>query len=238
MRRSLFILTVALGVLAAAPARPADGVDLLLTSRNVPLTGKLNMALAEKTVDKLIELDGISSDPIFLKINAHGDALEAAFVIVDTIRALKSPVIAVVQSRAYDAAAVIAVLCEKTWIYPNAVVMFAPIDKVSTELTPPKEPAKEFLEQFRAEVYGEVAAALGMKPEAFTEKVKDGWWLTAEQAIAAHVADGLVSSIAYQEIVVEQTEIKTTVTETEDREVPPAELPPAATPGAAAPQRH
>lgn len=220
MRRPVAVLALILLLLACAPARRADAVDLVLTSRSVPLTGKLTLAMAEKTIDKLIELDSISAEPIFLKINAHGDTVEAAFAIIDTIHALRSPVEAVVQSRAYDAAAILAVLCEKTWVYPNAVLMFGPVDKVSTEVAQPKDPDPAFLERFRGEIYGAVAKALGMKPEQYRETIKDGWWLTAEQAVAAKAADGIVEGLTFQEIFIEQTEIKTTVTTIEEKQLP------------------
>lgn len=237
MRRPVAVMAVVLALLACAPTRPAGAVDLVLTSRSVSLTGKLTLAMAEKTVDQLIELDRISADPIFLKINAHGDTVEAAFAIIDTIRALRSPVEAVVQSRAYDAAAIVAVLCEKTWVYRNSVIMFAPVDKVSTEVAPPKEPDKEFLERFRGDVYGAVATALGMKREAFTEKVKDGWWLTAEQAIGAKVADGVVDGLSFRELIIEQTEVKTTVTTVEEKQLPSARTAPSPDGEDAAPKK-
>lgn len=235
MTRPLVVMAITVGLLACAlPQQPAAAVDLVLTSRSVSLTGKLTLAMAEKTVDKLIELDSISADPIFLRINAHGDAVEAAFAIVDTMRALRSPVQAVVQSRAYDAAAIVAVLCEKTWVFPNSVLMFAPVDKVSTEVTAPKEPDKEFLERFRSDVYGAVADAIGMKRETFAERVTAGWWLTAEQSVEARVADGIVDGLTFRELFIEQTEIKTTVTTIEEKQLPPASGTPQPAPDGAA----
>jgi len=234
MTRPIAVAAVLAALLASALPQRAGAVDLVLTSRSVPLTGKLTLAMAEKTVDKLIELDAISADPIFLKINAHGDTVEAAFAIVDTIRALRSPVQAVVQSRAYDAAAILAVLCEKTWVFPNSVLMFAPVDKVSTEVTAPKEPDKEFLDRFRSDVYGAVADAIGMKREEFSQKATAGWWLDADQAIAARVADGVIEGLTYRELFIEQTEIKTTVTTIEEKQLPPAGAAPQPTPEGAA----
>lgn len=221
MKRSVLAVASLLAVLACAPAQRAGAVDLTLTNRSVSLTGKLTLAMVEKTAEKLIELDSISAEPIYLKINAEGDALEAAFALVDTVRAIRSPVVAVVQSRAYEAAAVLAVLCEKTYAYPNAVFLFTPVDKVSTELKPPKDPDEAFLHRFRADVYGTVAKAIGLAPGDYEAKIKDGWWLTAEEAVAAKVADGVVDGISFREIFLETTEVKTTVTTIEERQLPP-----------------
>lgn len=220
MTRSAFLLSVvaALGLLAGA--RAADGKVLQLTSRSVDLSGKLTLELAGKAADKIVELDSISGDPIFLRVNAFGDSVEAAFALVDTIASVRSPVHAVVQSRAYEMGAVVAVSCARTYVYPHAVLMLGPNDKVSTEMKPAKEPAPAFLEGYVKRLDATVAERIGMEPADYAARVKEGWWLTAEEAVKAHVADEIVESLAYRELFIETTEIKKTVTATEEKHFP------------------
>lgn len=212
---------VALLVLAScALPESARSEELPLTSRNVELTGKLTLDSARKVAGKLIELDSISNNTIYLLVDAHGDSVEAAFSLIDVIGSIASPVHAVVRSRAYDMAAVVAAFCQKVYIYPHAVLLLRAVSDVSTELKPPEKPSESFLKPFIEQMHSAIAKRLGMKRSKFEEKVKDGWWLTAEAAVKAGVADEIVSSITYREIIIEKTEIKKTVTTVEEKQIP------------------
>lgn len=206
------LLVLALLVTASPAAAKRKPTALAMTSRSVDLSGKVTIKLVQKTTKKLLELDAISHDPIFLTVNADGDSIEAALALVDTIRALASPVHAVVQSRAYDAAALVTVFCEKTWVYPHAVFLLRPIDAPSAEFKPPAKPPEAFMTAYRDLVYESVARSLDMKPKAYAEKVKEGWWLTAEEALEVGLADVRVDALSYRELFIEKTEIKKTVT--------------------------
>ena len=221
MKRALSSLLVLLFLLACGPPQAANAVDLQLTSRNVTLSGELSLAMVAKAADRLIELDTISPDPIYLKVNAHGDSVEAAFALVDTVRSLRSPVFAVVQSRAYDMGAVVALLCQKTYVYPHAVLYLRRVEKVSTEVKPPAEPDEAFVGRFTQSVHQAVADALGMPLKRYEERIKDGWWLTATEAVAEGLADAVVESIRFQPIYVEKTEIKRTETTVLQEELGP-----------------
>ena len=205
---------------ATAGPPPGAGADLQITSRNVALTGEIKLAKVEKTAAKLMELDGISHDPIFLKINAFGDNIEAAFALVDTIRAIRSPVHAVIESRAYDMGAVVALACARTYIYPNAVVMLRAVEKVSTEAKVAKEPDEVFLKKFAERTHRFIAESIGMPLARYEEKVQAGWWLTAHEAVKAGIADEVVGSLGFRELFIEKTEIKTTVTTIEEKQHP------------------
>jgi len=227
MKRMLFLVLV-LTVVACAHTRGVTASDLVFSARSVELSGALNLAAAQKAAARLLELDALGRDPILLRIDAHGDSVEAAFALIDVIRAIQSPVHAVVQSRAYDMAAAVALHCDRTLVFPHAVMLLRAVQTVSTEVKPPVEPDAEFLARFVRVIHGGMAQRLKLTREAYEARVAQGWWLLADDALQAGAADAVVAGMGFREIVIEETEVKTTVTTVEDRTQPPAELLPPA----------
>ncbi len=211
----------------ARPAPPAAGAQLTVTNRTVDLDGKIGLASVAKTVDRLLELDAMSSDPIFLKVNAYGESLEAALAMADAIRALASPVYAIVQSRAYEAAAVVALACRRVYVYPNAVILIRLFDKVSVDATSAQPPDDPFKNRYLDQVHGTLAARLGVSLDEFKKRTEKGWWLDARAAVDARAADGVVERMNFRELFVETTEVKRTITAT--RKAPPVAPPASAT---------
>jgi ATP-dependent Clp protease, protease subunit len=73
---------------------PAWLSETLHERRIVLLTGRLDDALATRAAAALMSLDAAGARPIELHVDSPDGALEAAFLLVDTVGALRSPVAA------------------------------------------------------------------------------------------------------------------------------------------------
>ncbi len=202
---------------------------LELTNRSVDLVGKVDTKEIRPVVQKLLELNAISTDPIFLRIDSFGGSVEAGYVLVDAIAALESPVYAVVEAKAYSMAAIIAVFCDRRYILPHATMMFHEASYGTMGEDPSIRSKMEFNSRYLDRMHREIARRIGMDEARYRERIRDGWWLMAEEAVAAGIMDEIVKELTYSEFFVESTEVKKTVTTIQRKEIEP-DFPPAESP--------
>lgn len=202
---------------------------LELTNRNVDLIGKVDTKNVRDAVQKILELDAISHDAIFLHIDSFGGSVEAGFVLVDAMAAVESPIYAVIESKAYSMAAIIAIFCDKRYILRHATMMFHEASYGTLGEDPSIRSKIEFNIRYLDRMHREIAGRIGMDLERYRTKIRDGWWLMAEEAQSAGIVDEVVDELTYTKLFVEKTEIKKTITRVHKREVDPA-LPPSPKP--------
>jgi hypothetical protein len=136
-----------------------------LTQRKVAVEGKLNVNAATKVADKLIAFDAQADAQITLMITATEGTAQGVQLVADTIRSLKSPVVAAVVTQVRGAGAAVATFADRVLVYPSAGFVF-------TELTyegvkkpkKPKKPEAEKPEKPEAEK-PEAKEAEAKKPE-------------------------------------------------------------------------
>lgn len=208
-------------------AGPARGLEL--TNRNVDLIGKVDTKVVRDAVQKLLELDDISHDPIFLHIDSFGGSVEAGFVLVDAITSIESPIYAVIESKAYSMAAIIAVFCDRRYILPHATMMFHEASYGTLGEDPTIRSKVEFNIRYLDRMHHEIAKRMGMDQKEYRQKIRDGWWLMADEALRAGIVDEVVEELTWSKLFTEKTEVKTTVTTIHKRQVEPElHQPPAA----------
>ncbi len=219
----------ALTALAVVLALAAPGHALELTSRSVMLDGEIKIENVRKAQEKLLELDDVSNEPIFLRINSAGGSVEAGFILIDTINAIRSPVYALVESKAYSMAAIITVFCAKRYILPHATLMFHEASYGTAGEDPTNRSRMEFNTKYLDTIHHEIAARLRVPHDTYRSRIRDGWWMLAKEAREAGVVDEVVTSLTYAEIFVESTEVKRTLTTVRKRQVesaaPPVDVP-------------
>jgi ATP-dependent Clp protease protease subunit len=198
-------------------AAPASAIEM--TSRNVVLNGKIDLKAVQDIADRLLELDDVSHDPIFLRINSPGGDVEAGFVLVDVMRAIRSPVECIVESKAHSMAAMLTTYCDKVYIFPHATMMFHEASYGTLGEDPQIRSKVEFNTRYLDRISTEVAANLGLSFEDYRKRIRDGWWLMAKEAVEAKAADAVVESITYAQILVEEVEIKKTVKSLDKKQV-------------------
>lgn len=194
---------------------------LELTSRQVHLTGSVSLAKIRDITEKLVKLNSVSHDPIFLMINSPGGSVAAGFVLIDVMNSIESPVYAVIESAAYSMGAIIAVFCKKRYMYKHATMMFHEASYGTLGEDPTIRSRIGFNSRYLDRLHKEIAARIGMTPKQYRTKIRDGWWLLADEAKKAGVIDEVVDKISYRHLFVEKITIKKTVTEYKERQVSP-----------------
>ena len=218
MLRTVSLAAVAIACLAASPAR-ADKIEL--TDRMVTLYGAVTNQSVEKAVTRMLELDAESSDPIWLMIDSFGGSVDAGFVLIDTVRGLKSPVYGVVTSKAYSMGAIIAVFCKKRYIYPHATMMFHEASYGALGEDPSIRSRIDFNTKYLDQIHMEIAKIIKMPLGDYRAKIRDAWWVLAQEAVDARMMDAVATEVSYRKIDSEVTEIKKTTTIKQQRSVRP-----------------
>ncbi len=213
-------LLLALLLLALASGA-AHTRTLELTNRNAELIGKVDTRLARATAKRLMELDAISDDPIFLHVDSLGGSVEAGFILIDTIKAIRSPVHALVESKAYSMAAIITLFCDKRFMLPNATLMFHEASYGTRGEEPSIRSRVEFNTRFLDRMHRKIAEHIDMDGKKYRDLIRDGWWLLAEDALSVGIIDEIVTSLSYTESPTERVEIRRTVTITRKRHIDP-----------------
>ncbi len=213
MKRLKVSLTVAIVAFVAGlgSAQAATGVALTLTNRMVSLNGMIKPDVVHKVADAMLQLDSRSHAPIFLRINSGGGSVEAGYVLVDTMTALQSPIVCVVESKALSMAAMLTAYCDRVYMFPHATMMFHEVRYGTMGEDPTVRSKVEFNTKVVDHLHGEVARRLGLKLAEYRKRIRDEWWMTAEDALKAGVIDGIVSKLSYLELPKEEVEVKRVV---------------------------
>lgn len=137
---SALVAVALLGVASAASAAAPDRGVLKLTDRQVDAAGNLNVAAAGKLADKLLAYDTEAQAPIYLMISATQGSAQGVMLLADTIRALQSPVVAVIVTQVHGAGAALAMFTDRALIYPSAGLVFTDIEYEGVKKIEPPEP--------------------------------------------------------------------------------------------------
>lgn len=112
---------------AAASAKAHPG-SLILTDRQIPVTGKINVSAATKVATKLLRLDTEAQAPIYLMVTATDGSAQGVRLIADTIRGIESPVVAVVTTQVRGAGAALTPFADRVLMYASAGLVFTEVD--------------------------------------------------------------------------------------------------------------
>lgn len=201
----------------AHPRDPVvDGV-LRISDRRIPFNGPVTAELAEFVCGRIAFYNNQSAeDPIFIVIdNSPGGSVMAGYQILRAMRSSRAPVYVVVKTFAASMAAVVTTLAERSFCYPNTLVLHhQPSTVIQGNLT-------ELNEQLRwskvwcGRINEEVAAKIGVSLDEFVRQmyaatVTGDWMVTGDKAVRLRWVSDLVERMAEDSI------------ETLPREAPPA----------------
>lgn len=195
-------------LLTVAVALPAQAETLELTDRMVLLSGAINTSSITKAVKEMLELNSESHDPIWLMIDSFGGSVDAGFILIDLIKSIKSPVYAVVTSKAYSMGAIITVYCEKRYIYQHATMMFHEASYGALGEDPSIRSRMEFNTKYLDRIHREIAQIIKMDYSKYRERIRDAWWVLATEAVDARFVDAVVTNVTYRKLSTETTEVK------------------------------
>jgi ATP-dependent Clp protease, protease subunit len=175
----------------------------LLEARRLFLSDAIDNDSANDIIKKIWYLELIEpGKPILLIINSPGGSVDSGFAIWDQIKMISSPITTLVTGLAASMGSVLS-LCaapKRRFATPNARIMIhqpAIGGVIKGQATDLEIQAKEILKTRQAliELYVE---ATGRSPESIERAIDRDTWLTAEEAKAFGLLDGIVNS--YKEL--------------------------------------
>lgn len=154
--------------------------------------------------------------PIFLVIgNSPGGSVMEGLKILKAMEKSRAPVYVVVQAFAASMAAVIATLAERSFAYPDAVILHHQVWGISWGNVMQQKEQLEFLEEWNRRLIQPIAAKMGVTLDEFIEQMyehnTDGNWIEfADEAARIKWVDYVVDDIR------DESYIKKPTTEEQD----------------------
>ncbi len=148
-----------------------SGGTLVISDRRIPLNGPITLRTANYIDSRINYYNNASTKhPIFIVIDTSpGGSVMAGFKILKAMESSAAPVYVVVKSYAASMAATIATLAQKSFAYPNAIILHHQLRGMSFgNLTMQKERVKEIEEWWRR-LAGPVAKKMGLSREGFVK---------------------------------------------------------------------
>lgn len=162
------------------PLKP-DGT-LVLSDRRIPLNGPISYETADRIADRIDYFNNKSQEyPIFIVIDdSPGGSVMAGYKILKSMQSSAAPVYVVVKSFAASMAAGITTLAERSFAYPNAIILHHQISSgLSGNLTVQREQVKE-IEKWWQRLAGPIAKKMGISTDEFInqmyEHTRTGDW--------------------------------------------------------------
>lgn len=208
----------------AGERNPVDPQGTItLTNRVIELNGGVGFSMVKKAQKKFLALDSQSDDPVWILINSGGGSVDAGLILIDTFRAAKSPVYCLVESKAYSMAAITLLFCDRKYALEHATIMLHEASYGTMGDDPSNRSRLDFLTKFLDNMHIQLAKRIGMTHKKYRARIRDAWWLRADEAQKAGIIDAVVRRIRYATHDLERTEEKRTLTERETLLLPPSD---------------
>ena len=158
---------------------------LVVSDRRIPFNGPVTSRLADQVTTRINYFNNKDPEkPIFIVIDdSPGGSVMAGYRILKAMEGSEAPVYVVVKSFAASMAACITTLAEKSYAYPNAVILHHQISQTfmfsSLNLTDQKE-NYENMKKWWARLADPISQKMGITSDEFIEmmynKTKSGDW--------------------------------------------------------------
>jgi len=205
----------------AAEGRGKAGEPVVISDRLIDLNDAISLPMVKQAQAKLLEYDSQGHDPIWIRINSPGGSVDAGLILIDTMKAVASPVHCIVESKAYSMAAIILTYCDRRYGYPHATYMLHEASYGTVGEDPQNRSKLDFLTKYLDGVHEEIAKNISMDVKTYRARIRDAWWLLSDEALKIGLIHQVITNMAVMEFPVEKTEVKRTVTASS--EVAPAE---------------
>jgi len=161
--------------------KPFTAGKLVISDRRIALNGPIFSGVADYVTERINYYNNISTHPIFIVIDmSPGGSVMEGYRIVKAMQASKSPVYVVVRSYAASMAAVITTLADKSYVYPNAIILHHQMSSFAWgNMTQMKEQL-ELNKEWERRLHVPVSKKMGISIEDFRKKMyeknSDGDW--------------------------------------------------------------
>lgn len=148
---------------------PLQGKKLVLSDRCIALNGIVTAKTADGIVERINYFNNRDTEaPIFIVIDdCPGGSVMAGYKILKAMHGSQAPVYTVVKSFAASLAACITTLAEKSFAYPNAIILHHQLSSIGIgNLTQQKETVRE-LEEWWRRLADPIAQKMGISRDEF-----------------------------------------------------------------------
>lgn len=161
--------------------KPFQGKKLVISDRRIALNGPIFTGVADYVTERIHYYNNISSQPIFIVIDmSPGGSVMEGYRIVKAMQASKAPVHVVVRSYAASMAAIITTLADKSYVYPNAIILHHQMSSfVWGNMTQMKEQL-DLAKEWERRLWIPLCKKMGLSSEELRKKMyeknSDGDW--------------------------------------------------------------
>lgn len=175
---------------------------LVISDRRIALNGSINSRTADHVAERINYFNNRDREmPIFLVIDdSPGGSVMAGYKILKAMEGSQAPVYVVVKSFAASMAACITTLAERSFAYPNAILLHHQIaGGLFGNLTMQQERVEELQEWWRR-LAGPVADKMGVTQEEFIKMMYENastgdWQEFADRAVELKWVDEIIDEI-------------------------------------------
>ncbi len=152
--------------------KPFSNGKLVVSDRRVALNGPIFSGVAEYVTERIHYYNNISSQPVFIVIDiCPGGSVMEGYRILKAMQSSKAPIYVVVKSFAASMAAVITTMADKSYVYPNAIILHHQMSTMNwgnmTQLKEQLEKAREW----ERRLHVPVSKKMGISIEEFRKKM-------------------------------------------------------------------
>jgi ATP-dependent Clp protease protease subunit len=180
----------------------SDG-KLIISDRRIPMNGPITTDLADFVCGRIDFYNNKNKDfPIFIVIDeSPGGSVMAGYKILKTMQSSSAPVYVVVKSYAASMAAAICTLAQRSFAYPNAVILHHQISTGSRGNLAAQREGVKLLEEWWQRLAGPIAAKMGMSIDELSHQMyahssTGDWQEFADQAVKLKWVDAVVDRCA------------------------------------------
>lgn len=181
---------------------PLQNDTLYITDRRVRLDGPIISETGDWVSKRLHYFNNQSEDkPIFIIINeSPGGSVMEGFRIIKTMNSIDAPVFVVVKERAASMAAGITALADRSFAYPNAIILHHEIQASMGGSLKENEAKLEMMQKWFKRVAGPVAEKMNMSLEEFRKQMYEenpngNWQEFATEAKDLNWVDDIIKNI-------------------------------------------
>lgn len=192
-----YVVACWFAVLSCAHISKAKAQDTTPAPKRVMISvGDIDTSAVDATIEALATLE---ADPevteVWLRIDSHGGEIDAGMRLIQAFDQYKKPLVCVVDTKAYSMGAVILQACpmrlatsRSSLMFHEALVQQAAGNEHDLSMT---AAALHVITESLVQV---CAGRMGLTAKQLHQKINNTqWWLTADDALAAHAVDALVS---------------------------------------------
>lgn len=166
--------------------------QVLLHSRTILLFSPINDEKAEEIVSKLLSLDHLNSNPIYLVINSPGGSLSSGFSIIDTMKGIKAPVVTIINGEACSMAGVISIVGDKRLITKHSIWMAHDVSSGVSDYVSKMIDRIEFVSEYQKKLMSVLRDNTKLT-EKDIERAKNGeLWFFSEECLKKKIVDSII----------------------------------------------